>query len=55
MTKFLKDLYHGTGTEVDADGALYEGEWRVGKFHGVGKHTGSNFTYKGDFLAGLRH
>jgi len=52
---WARNLYHGQGFLMDERGIVYEGEWREGKFHGVGKHSRSGETYTGEFWEGERH
>ena len=37
--EFLRGRFHGEGKYVDADGGVYEGEWRQGLRWGVGQQT----------------
>jgi hypothetical protein len=48
---------HGVGRMVyDADGRVYNGRWRHGRWHGFGKATFANHdTYEGEFQCDQRH
>ena len=54
---FLLGLADGYGVYRDkTGGAIYEGEWKAGLYHGQGRYTPpGGFVYEGAFEAGLPH
>jgi hypothetical protein len=49
-------LRHGTGTHLGADGARYEGAWRLDQRHGHGVfRAASGCTYDGEWRHDRAH
>ncbi|RHY34446.1 hypothetical protein DYB32_007677, partial [Aphanomyces invadans] len=49
-----ENRFDGTGVYTDADGSVYEGEFRRGLKHGMGKLTNPSDVYQGEFQNGER-
>ena len=51
MGLFEQDAMHGKGIFKYASGAVYEGDWVMNKYEGIGKYTWPNNTsYEGEWL-----
>jgi hypothetical protein len=49
-------LRHGSGVHVCADGARYQGGWRLDQRHGRGAFTSAGgFSYEGEFRHDKAH
>ena len=46
---------HGIGTYLDAQGAVYQGEWQEGREQGRGLRVWATGRYDGEWRAGQRH